>query len=79
MSLRHIPRGDEVVALVNLPSENSYLLMQNESLLSACCMPGAVFDPDTQLQGRRQTLSLPPEISSTVWEKTLITMQMNTK
>lgn len=48
-----------MVALFNLTSKNSYLLIQNEYLLSACCMPGAVFDPEIQQQGRR-TLSLPP-------------------
>lgn len=77
ISLSYIPQGDEMVALFNLTSKNSYLLIQNEYLLSACCMPGAVFNPEIQQQGRRQTLSLPLENSSPVRGKTLISMQMN--
>ena len=79
ISLSYIPQGDEMVALFNLTSKNSYLFIQNEYLLNACCMPGAVFNPEIQQQGRRQTLSLPPENSSPVQGKTLIIMQMNMK
>ena len=79
ISLSYIPQGDEMVALFNLTSKNSYLLIQNEYLLSACCMPGAVFNPEIQQQGKRQTLSLPLENSSPVRGKTLIIMQMNMK
>lgn len=79
ISLRYIPQGDEMVALFNLTSKNSCLHIQNEYLLSACCMPGAVFNPEIQQQGKRQTLSLPLENSSPVRGKTLIIMQMNMK
>lgn len=75
----HFLELHSMVALFNLTSKNSYLLIQDEYLLSACCMPGAVFNPEIQQQGRRHTLSLPPENSSPVQGKTLITMKMNMK
>lgn len=60
-----------MVALFNLMFKNSLPLI--EYLLSACCMPGTMFNPEIQEQGSRQTLSLPQENSRLVEGKTLIT------